>query len=134
MLTNYLEKRIYIKNKNLLIIKYEILQHYGNQMIIRIDVFLFVTLYKKERPLMKIDYVFFLHSNFSFSFFSSSTLLFYNMLSAQHFEYVKKENNLSTNFLICMQPYFLQAKYEKQHAFYFIIIIFIYFISQQKTM
>ena len=54
MLTNYLEKRIYIKNKDLLIIKYEILQHYGNQMIICIDVFLFVTLYKKERPLMKI--------------------------------------------------------------------------------
>ena len=70
---------------------------------------------------MKIDYVFFLHSNFSFSFFSSSTLLFYNMLSAQHFEYVKKENNLSTNFLICMKPYFLQAKYES--SMHFILLL-----------
>ena len=52
--------------------KYENLSDYGNLwMIIHIDIYLFVNPYKREIPLMKINYILFLHSNFSFLFSSS---------------------------------------------------------------
>ena len=52
------------------VIKYENLSKYENLwMIIYIDVYFFVTLYKMKIPLMKIYYFLFLYSNFSVFFF-----------------------------------------------------------------
>ena len=83
-----------LSNNISFVIKYENLSDYRNLwMIIHIDVYLFVTPYKRVKPLVKIHYVFFLHYDFSFSFFSSSTLLFYNILSSQRFKYAKKKKN-----------------------------------------
>ena len=54
------------------VIKYENLLDYGNLwMIIHIDVYLFVTPYKREIPLMKIYSILFPYSNFYFLFFCS---------------------------------------------------------------
>ena len=55
--------------------KYENLSDYDNLwMINHINVYLFVTPYKKEIPLMKIYSILYLHSNFSFLFSSPFTL------------------------------------------------------------
>ena len=47
---------------------------------------------------------------------------------------MEKEKNSSIKFLISMQSYFLQMKYEKQYALFPTIIIFIYFISWSEAM
>ena len=69
--------------------KYENLSDYKNLwMIIYIDVHLFVTPYKRKIPLMKIYYILFLYSNFSFLFSSPFTLYFYNNFT--NFNFIKK--------------------------------------------
>ena len=51
--------------------KYDNLLDYGNLwMIIYIDVYFFITPYKREIPIIKIYFILFLHSNFSFLFSS----------------------------------------------------------------
>ena len=71
--------------------KYENLSDYGNLwIIIHIDIYLFVTPYKMEIPRMKIYYMLFLHSNFSFLFSSPSL---YNFTTSIHL----KANSLVKN-------------------------------------
>ena len=56
--------------------KYENLSDYENLwMIIHIDVYLFVTPYKREIPLMKIYYIIFSYSNLSLLLSSSHFIL-----------------------------------------------------------
>ena len=89
-------------------------------MIIHIDLYLFITPYKREMLLMKIYLILFLHPILLFfeylclffHFFLFLILLFYNTLSARCFEYIEKEKNTrgrkekeknsSTKFLIGM--------------------------------
>ena len=113
-MTNYLNF-----NTNNHVIKYKNLSNYGNLwMIIHIDIYFFVTLYKREIPLMKIHLILFLHSNFSFLFSSPFTLLFYNTLSTRRSEYI--ENTLSI---------YKRRRILEMNNMYCIIMIFIYFIS-----
>ena len=69
-----------LKNKLIqTIIKYENLSDCQNLwMIIRNDVYLFVTSYKRERDIMKIHLVFFLHSTFLWIFLFISLFLFFH--------------------------------------------------------
>ena len=72
----YIFKYIQIKWIIILYIKYENLSDYENLwMIIHIDVYLFVTPYKREIPLMKIHMVLFL-PNFSLRAFYYLFLIF----------------------------------------------------------
>ena len=71
--------------------KYKNVSDYRNLcMIIHIDVHFFLTPYKMEIPLMKIYYMLFLHSNFSFLFSSPSL---YNFTTSIHL----KANSLVKN-------------------------------------